>query len=94
MFVIHVTVKDGQLDFNPAVEEIRMAWSMFADVLSVSAYKSLHSSAIVFELIKQPAVMTQPDQQSRYCDHIPFVKVLFIRIHLKKRMKLFVLIEN
>lgn len=69
MFVIHVTMNDGHLKFDPPVHDISLAWGQFCDLLSVAAYRSLQSSIIVFELIKQQ--VADPSQQ----EHIPHIKV-------------------
>ena len=71
MFVVHVTMHDGKLAFSPSVKEITEAWGQFCDVLSVAAYRSLHSSLIVFELLKQQIVSIDQNQQ----EHIPTIRV-------------------
>ena len=53
VFVIHVSLNDGQLKFDPSVEDISLAWGQFNDLLSVAAYRSLQSSLLVFDLIKK-----------------------------------------
>ena len=72
VFVIHVTMSNGQLKFDPPVRDISESWGQFCDLLSVSAYRSLQSSVVVFELIKQQIVMADQTQQ----EHIPHIKVL------------------
>lgn len=71
MFVIHVTMKAGILQFKPPVQDISNAWNQFCDVLSVAAYKSLYSSYIVFELIRQQILLNDHPQY----EHIPYIKV-------------------
>ena len=46
-------MNDGQLKFDPSVQDISLAWGQFNDLLSVAAYRSLQSSLLVFELIKK-----------------------------------------
>lgn len=71
VFVIHVVVINGQLKFEPPVHDISEAWGQFCDLLSVAGYRSLQSSVVVFELIKQQIVTVDPSQQ----EHIPHIKV-------------------
>lgn len=53
VFVIHVTLSEATFKFDPPVEEIRAEWGQFCALLSVAAYRSLQSSVMVFDLIKQ-----------------------------------------
>lgn len=69
MFVIHVSMKNGQLKFDPPVQDISEAWGQFCDLLSVAAYRALQSSSIVFDMIKN-----QINGQT-HTDHIPSIKV-------------------
>lgn len=71
VFVIHVTMKNGVLEFRPPVQDISQAWGQFCDVLSVAAYRSLHSSLTVFEMIKNQIMLSDHQQY----DHVPFIKV-------------------
>lgn len=63
-------MKAGVLQFNPPVQDISKAWNQFCDVLSVAAFKSLYSSYIVFELIRQQVLVDNPQYE-----HIPFIRV-------------------
>lgn len=53
VFVIHVTLGEATFKFDPPVEEIRAEWGQFCALLSVAAYRSLQSSVMVFDLIRQ-----------------------------------------
>lgn len=61
-FVTNVMMKDGQLVFDPPVEEITSAWGQFCDLLSVAAYRALQSSSVVFDLIRQQQTADGPIQ--------------------------------
>ncbi|EFX78833.1 hypothetical protein DAPPUDRAFT_245739 [Daphnia pulex] len=63
VFVIHVSMNDGQLKFDPPVQEISLAWGQFCDLLSVAAYRSLQSSRLVFETIRKQMNNSDPAQQ-------------------------------
>lgn len=71
MFVTNVMMKDGQLVFDPPVEEINSAWSQFCDLLSVAAYRALQSSSVVFDLIKQQQFGDGPIQ----VENVYYIKV-------------------
>ena len=71
VFVIHVSMNDGQLKFDPSVEDISLAWGQFNDLLSVAAYRSLQSSLLVFDLIKKHLM---PNDQAQP-QHISSIKV-------------------
>lgn len=61
-FVTNVMMKNGQLVFDPPVEEITSAWGQFCDLLSVAAYRALQSSSVVFDLIRQQQTEDGPIQ--------------------------------
>ena len=84
VFVIHVSMNDGQLKFDPSVQDISLAWGQFNDLLSVAAYRSLQSSLLVFDLIKKhlmPNDQTQPQHISSIKVN-PFFNYLYIIHHL------------
>ena len=77
VFVIHVSMNDGQLKFDPSVQDISLAWGQFNDLLSVAAYRSLQSSLLVFDLIKKHLM---PNDQAQP-QHISSIKVnLFFKL--------------
>jgi hypothetical protein len=70
-------MNDGQLKFDPSIEDISLAWGQFNDLLSVAAYRSLQSSLLVFDLIKKHLM---PNDQAQP-QHISSIKVnLFFKL--------------
>ena len=60
VYVLHVAIDENGFKFNPSVEDIRMDWSTFCNVISVTGDRSLPSSHIIFDLIKQESSSDLP----------------------------------
>jgi hypothetical protein len=71
-------MNDGQLKFDPPVQEISLAWGQFCDLLSVAAYRSLQSSRLVFETIRKQMNQSDPAQQP---EPIHSIKVCHLKLY-------------